>query len=164
MAFVSQEDKKNLSPAIKAVLKKYGMKGTIAVRHHSTLVVNIKSGDLDILGAWKKAALASNRNDFYDPHDVERLNHVLKATHIDVNTYWIDDSYADEKVVAFLNELKAAMEGPEFFNNDDSMTDYFHRSHYIDINIGQWNKPYVCNKEVATFKPVELKVYEAETA
>lgn len=164
MAFVSQEDKKNLSPAIKAVLKKYGMKGTIAVRHHSTLVVNIKSGDLDILGAWKKAALASNRNDFYDPHDVERLNHVLKATHIDVNTYWIDDSYADEKVVAFLNELKAAMEGPEFFNNDDSMTDYFHRSHYIDINIGQWNKPYICNKEVATFEPVELKVYEAETA
>ena len=164
MAFVSQEDKKNLSPAIKAVLKKYGMKGTIAVRHHSTLVVNIKSGDLDILGAWKKAALASNRNDFYDPSDVERLNHVIKATHIDVNTYWIDDSYADQKVVAFLNELKAAMEGPEFFNNDDSMTDYFHRSHYIDINIGQWNKPYVCNHEVATFKPVELKVYEAETA
>ena len=35
------------------------------------------------------------------------------------------------------------MEGPGFYNNDDVMTDYFNRSHYVDINIGQWGKPYV---------------------
>ena len=35
----------------------------------------------------------------------------------------------------------------DFFNNDDIMTDYFHRSHYIDINIGSWNKPYICYNE-----------------
>jgi hypothetical protein len=34
------------------------------------------------------------------------------------------------------------MKGPDYFNNDDAMTDYFHRSHYTDINIGKWNKPY----------------------
>ena len=34
MAYVSQEKKKQLAPAIKAVLKKYGMKGSIAVRHN----------------------------------------------------------------------------------------------------------------------------------
>ena len=44
MAYVSQEMKKQLAPAIKAVLKKHNMKGSIAVRHHSTLVVNIKEG------------------------------------------------------------------------------------------------------------------------
>ena len=51
MAYVSQEKKKELAPGIKAVLKKYGMKGTLAVRHHSSLVCNIKRGKLDILGA-----------------------------------------------------------------------------------------------------------------
>jgi len=47
MAYVSQADKKELAPAIKAVLKKYDMKATIAVRNHSTLVVKVKSGAID---------------------------------------------------------------------------------------------------------------------
>ena len=124
MAYVSQEKKKQLSPAIKAVLKKYGMKGSIAVRHHSSLVVNIKSGKLDVLGSLPISE--------YGPRD-----------YVQVNTYWIEENYDDAEVVAFLTELKDAMEGPDFFNHDDSMTDYFHRSHYIDINVGQFNKPYI---------------------
>jgi len=124
MAFVSQEEKKKLTPAVKAVLKKYNMKGTIAVRHHSTLVCNIKSGKLDILGALPVSE--------YGPRD-----------YIQVNPYWIAENYDDETVVAFLTELKTAMEGPDFFNESDVMTDYFHRSHYTDINVGQYNKPYV---------------------
>lgn len=47
MAYMSQEKKAKLAPAIKAILKKHGMKGSIAVRHHSTLVVNLKSGKID---------------------------------------------------------------------------------------------------------------------
>src|SRR5210317_2339261 len=54
MAYVSQELKKKLSPSIKAVLKKYGMKGSIAVNNHSTLVVNLKEGALDLIGAANK--------------------------------------------------------------------------------------------------------------
>ena len=29
------------------------------------------------------------------------------------------------------------------FNNDDAMTDYFDRAFYIDINIGDWQRPYI---------------------
>ena len=119
MAYVSQADKAKLAPAIKAVLKKYNMKGTIAVKHHSTLVVNIKSGAIDFTG-----------------------NYTHGDKYIQVNTYWIHDHY-DGVAKDFLTELKDAMEGPDFFNHDDAMTDYFHRSHYIDINIGSWNKPYI---------------------
>jgi len=123
MAYVSQEMKKELAPQIKAVLKKYGMKGSIAVRHHMSLVVNIKSGKLDILGALGAS-------------EYER-------DYVQVNPYWIEENYDNPEVVAFLSELKDAMEGPNFFCHDDSMTDYFHRSHYIDINVGQFNKPYI---------------------
>ena len=42
----------------------------------------------------------------------------------------------------FLNEVKQAMRGADFFDDSDSQTDYFHCSHYIEINIGRWNKPY----------------------
>ena len=47
MAYVSQADKKALAPAIKKVLSKYGMKGSISIRHHSTLVVTLQSGAID---------------------------------------------------------------------------------------------------------------------
>jgi hypothetical protein len=131
MAYVSQEMKKELAPAIKAVLKKYNMKGSIAVRHHSTLVVNIKSGALDILGALPVSE--------YGPRD-----------YIQVNPYWIKDNYDCPTVVAFLTELKDAMEGPEFFDHSDSQTDYFYRSHYLSMNVGNYNTPYI-------YTPVELK-------
>ena len=157
MAYVSQTDKKSLAPAIKAVLKKFNMKGTIAVRHHSTLVVNLKEGALDILGARKRAALADNNVDFSDKYDVERLNYVLESTHVDVNPYWIETGYDCSTVVDFLLQLKKAMEGPHFFNEDDIMTDYFHRSHYVDINVGNWDKPYVCTGEAQTFEPIKVQ-------
>jgi hypothetical protein len=113
MAYVSQEDKAKLAPVIKYVLAKYGMKGTISVRHHSTLVVTVKSGNIDFGG-----------------------------TDIDVNVYWINEHYTG-KARDFLNELHQAMMGPNWFCDDDVQTDYFHRSHYCDIRIGNWQRPYV---------------------
>ena len=120
MAYVSQKDKAELAPSIKAVLKKYKMKASIAVRHHSTLVVNIKSGAIDFSG-----------------------NYTHGDNYIQVNEYWIDDHYANNTVAKnFLNELLAAMKGPKYFNDDDAQSDYFSRAHYTDINVGNWNKPY----------------------
>jgi len=113
MAYVSQEMKKELAPAIKAVLKKYRMKGSIAVNNHSTLEVNLSEGYIDC-----------NRGS------------------TSVNVYHIDEWY-EGVAKNFLNELLDAMKGPKYFNNDDAMTDYFSRSHYTDINIGKWNKPFV---------------------
>jgi hypothetical protein len=115
MAYVSQEKKKALAPAIKAVLKKYKVKASIAVRHHSTLVVNIKEGAVP-----------------FKPSD-----------HYQVNEYHYENHYADNPtLVSFLSELISAMKGPEYYNNDNAMIDYYDRSHYTDINFGKWDQPY----------------------
>ena len=47
MAYISQQDKKDLAPGIKRVLNKYGMKGSIAIKHYSSLVVNLQKGPID---------------------------------------------------------------------------------------------------------------------
>jgi len=135
MAYVSQEDKKKLAPEIKKVLSKYGMKGSISIRHHSTLVVTIQSGAIDFkeFGTWGQ----NGHDDGY----------------IQVNTYHIENHYSG-KAEKFLTELLAAMKGPNYFCDDDAMTDYFHRSHYTDINIGKWNKPYF----MQVSKPKKAKV------
>lgn len=52
MAYMNQETKAAKAPHIKAILKKYGMKGSLAVRNHSTLVLNLKSGRLDFGGDY----------------------------------------------------------------------------------------------------------------
>lgn len=138
MAFVSQQDKKTLAPGIKAVLKKYKMKGTISVKNHSTLCVTLKSGQLDLLGAAQKS------NDRIAEREGRPSYQI--GDYLQVNPYWCEENsriIGEEEIADFYAELKSAMEGPNFFCEDDSMTDYFHRSHYIDIDAGRFQKPYV---------------------
>ena len=63
MAFISQDDKKTLAPAIKAVFKKYGLKGSISIKNNMTLCANVSAGRLDLLGA--AAAVSSLRTVSY---------------------------------------------------------------------------------------------------
>lgn len=149
MAYVSQDRKKALAPQIRKVLKQYGMKGTIAVRNHSTLVVNIKSGDLDVCGNWFENL---------KPEAYYLENNDVAPKSVDVNTYHIESSYTGE-VRDFLVALVAAMNGEgceteENFDKSDSMTDYFHVGWYIDINVGGWKKPYEFTGEAAAPAPV----------
>ena len=122
MAYMNQDNKKKIVAMAKPILKKYGIKGTLTVRHHSTLVLNIKSGKIDFTKDSTDGA-----------HSCQ------------VNTYWTDSHYTG-KAKKFFAEVIAAMKGPKFFDHSDAMTDYFHCSHYIDINLGKWNTPYVLEK------------------
>jgi len=134
MAYVSQKDKKLLAPGIKKVLKKYGLRGTIGVDHHSTLVVNIWEGNIDFIGGWGK-----NQNINREEHQVDG--------YIQVNEYWIENNYSGAAKNCLM-ELKEAMNGCEEiqnFDKSDIMTDYFHVGWYISINIGTWEKDYILN-------------------
>jgi hypothetical protein len=116
MAYMSQQKKAALAPAIKAVLKEFNMKGSIAVNNHSTLVVNIKSGAIN-----------------------------FGEDYIQVNPYWIDDHYKGV-AKKFFNKLLAAMKGTMWYDNSDAQVDYFDTAYYTDINVGGWNTPYVVTK------------------
>lgn len=126
MAWVSQEKKSKIAPVVKSILKKYGVRGTLAVSNHSTLVLNIKSGKIDFIGNYNKTC---------DPRYLARDN-------IDVNTYWWHDHFSGT-AKKFFSEIIPALKGPDFYDNSDIQTDYFDVSHYIGVNIGRWNKPYI---------------------
>lgn len=133
MAYVSQEMKSKLSPTVKALLKKYGLKGSLSVRHHSTLVLTVNSGRIDFI---------KNYNETVAPHPRynEREFTPVKDS-IQVNTYWCHEHFSGD-AKDFLVAAVAALKGPDFFDHSDAQTDYFHCSHYVDINIGRWDKPY----------------------
>ena len=114
MAYMNQSEKARLAPKVKAILKKYNMKGSLAVRNYSTLVLNLKSGPLN---------LADNDRGYNQ-----------------VNMYWLADSYQG-KELAFLQEIKAAMNDGNY-DNSNAQIDYFSVGWYVKVNAGDWNKPY----------------------
>lgn len=118
MAYMNVEMKKNRTPAVQAVLKKYGMKGTLSIRNNSTLVLTLSTGKIAFdLG---------------------------EDTYRDVNVYQISRHY-DGIARDFLLEVKGAMNVGNH-DNSDIQTDYFDVGFYVDIKIGKWNKPYVCEE------------------
>ena len=127
MAFISQQDKKTLAPAIKAVFKKYGLKGTIGIENHMTLCANVSAGRLDLIGA---AAQVGNfrSSGYYQANACQSTNKKYKDINIDIFNFYED--------------LKKAMRGALWFDKSDLMTDYHHTAYYMNINIGRWNKPY----------------------
>ena len=137
MAYMSQERKQSLTPAIKAVLKKYGVKASIAVRHHSTLVVNIKSGPIDFIENF----IATDSNVMHGRKMAQdQIDYIRKNQSLDVNPYWYKEHFSG-KAKSFLSELLPAMNTGNH-DNSDIQTDYFDVGWYVDVNIGKWNKPY----------------------
>lgn len=135
MAYMSQEKKAKIAPVVKAILKKYNVKGSLAVRNHSTLVLNIKSGTIDFIKNYNDT-VSARPGGF-------RLGSPAKDA-LSVNPYWYHEHFSG-KAKKFLEEVLAAM---NVGNRDrsDSMTDYFDVGWYVDVNVGQWNKPYELTK------------------
>ena len=128
MAYMSQDRKKELAPAIRAWCKAYRVKATIAVRHHSTLVVNIKSGKLDFC------------QNYFETVSKNRPNVTQKPDHIDVNPYWAHEHFTGDCLDFITGLLERMNRGNH--DNSDIMTDYFDVGWYVDVNIGDWDKPY----------------------
>lgn len=115
MAYFSQEMKREKAPKIKKILKKYGVKGTLSVRHHYTFVLNLKSGSID-----------------------------FGSINRQVNVCRVKENYSGVAKDFLLEVLEAMNEGNH--DRSDIMTDYFDVGWYTDINIGNWEKPYVLVK------------------
>lgn len=133
MAYMNQERKAKIAAAIKPILKKYGLKGSLAVRNYSTIVLNIKSGKIDFIGNFNK--VCGNNSRFtergFTPAD--------KA--IDVNPYWFQDHF-DGIAKQALAEIYPALKSAGWYDKSEAQYDHFDTAYYMDVNIGKWNKPY----------------------
>jgi len=89
MAYMNQEKKAIIAAKLKPVLKKYGVKGTLSVRNHSSIVLNVKSGNVDFI------------TDYGDAEDARKFG-------IQVNPYWFHEHFTG-KSKKFLEEAFAAL-------------------------------------------------------
>lgn len=133
MAYFSQDQKKAMAPLISKLCKQYGLKGSLSVRHHSTVVLTISSGPIDFVKNYEEVT----------GHAV-----VVGGEYMDVNEYWYKNHFSGDA----LDFISKAIDILDNGNHDrsDRQTDYFDVGWYVDVKIGRWNKPYVCTtKELA---------------
>ena len=128
MAYMNQSKKKVIAESLKPILKKYGIKGSLSVRNHSTITLSIKEGSIDFLSNIK-----SNTGNDYRFH--------LDAGYVDVNPYWYHEHFSGQ-AREFLETVFKAMKSADWYDRTDAQVDYFDTAYYVHVNIGQWKKPY----------------------
>ena len=137
MPYVTKEDKIEISNKIKPLLKKFGLKGTLSVHNHSTLVLTIWNGPINFISNFNE--VAGDRfsyNDRFEP---------ITSGYMQINEYHYKNHFSGVALEA-LSEIIPEMRTKDFFDDTDIMSDYFNRSYYFSINIGTWEKPYIFNQ------------------
>lgn len=134
MAYISQEEKQAIAPAVKALLKQYGLKGSLRLSNHSTIVLTLTAGAIDFF------AIANRKNKEYALLRNERPREV--EGYMDVNVYWYEIHF-DGVAAEFLGKAIKTLRGEGWYDESDSQSDYFNVKHYTEIRIGKWNKPYI---------------------
>jgi len=127
MAYMNQEKKKTIDEAVKAICAKYGVKYTLAVRHHSTIVMTIKSAPLDFLAdavecRWNAEALQEHRQP------------------TTVNPYCWREHFKGN-ALEFLRAIFSALNDGNW-DKSDIQSDYFNVGWYVDLRLGTSEKPY----------------------
>ncbi len=135
MAYMNQERKAQIAPTVKAICKKYNIKASLAVRNHSTLVLNVKQGDIDFIGNFNKT-ISNQPGGFRNGTPAEKS--------IQVNPYWYQEHF-DGTALEFLKEVMPVLNNGNW-DESDIQSDYFNVGWYVDINIGQWDQPYALLK------------------
>jgi hypothetical protein len=142
MAFMSQEKKKKIAAALKALKIPASFKYSLAVRHHSTLVVTISQapatvfddyiGHLDANGYERELMYGETKNS---------LQRFEEDGSKDINLFHLDSAFKGQ-TLAVLEKMVAAIKAAgEWFDESDSQTDYFHTAFYIDLQFGRYDKP-----------------------
>lgn len=126
MAYMNQEMKAVIAKNVKPILAKYGVKGSLSVRNHSTITLTLKSGKIDFF------------EDYGDREDARKFG-------IQVNPYWFQEHFEGQSK-KFLAEVFDALKSAGWYDKSDAQIDYFNTAYYYGVDIGKWNKPYVLVK------------------
>ena len=136
---MNQSKKAVIASKVKPILAKYGMKGSLSVRNHSTICLTLTSGSIDFIGD-----LQEQRQFGYVSHKLDKQK-MRERYELDINPYWFQEHYTGE-ALAFLSEIFPAMKGADWYDKSDAQIDYFDTAYYFDVNVGKWNKPYTLTK------------------
>lgn len=117
MAYIGAADVKLIREALKAAFPEFKF-GVRKGDGGYSVDVTIKSGPLDLSADCHHGEGYSQINQYY------------------LGNYEYSDLY--EAIIMLMKRAPSKA----WYDNSDSMTDYFDTAYYIHLNVGSWNKPY----------------------
>lgn len=124
MAYMSQEKKEIIRAELKKVIPST-WKWSLAVHHHSTIILTISAAPVDLFKI-------ANKHKDWDGGYVQ-LNH------------YVLDKYFEGKLLETFKRIRVALDTGNW-DKSDVMTDYFDVGHYVYIHIGNYKKPFQCTE------------------
>ncbi|OCX76816.1 hypothetical protein A6O26_20755 [Acidithiobacillus thiooxidans] len=120
MAIMTQEKKATIATELKKFMPK-DWKYSLSVRHHSEIVMIIRSAPIDLLEASGLAGDKECRvSRYFRPAELFPKN---------------------PELAELFGKIKDALNLGNY-DKSDVMTDYFDVGHYVDLRIGKWDKPF----------------------
>ena len=144
MAFMNQAKKRLIADALKKVVPP-NWKYTLAVRHHTTIVMTIRSAPIDFMQMEAERLRAELRrgHSYVDPHYIAAHISELERgelAYFKLNEFQVATQFPGEIGATFAKIVAALNTGNH--DNSDLMADYFDVGHYIDLRIGAYDKPF----------------------
>lgn len=128
MAYINKEQKKEIADLLKKEFgtnaKKRGFKYSLSIKNYSTICMKISAGTVDFIN--NKREVTGSSRDHIDIFGCCRTD--------------FDDMFSGEALKII--EKAAKILNKDNFDKSDHMTDYHHVGHYVDIQIGDYDKPY----------------------
>lgn len=144
MAFMNHAKKRLIADALKKVVPK-DWKYTLAVRHHSTIVMTIRSAPIDFMQMEADRLRTELRRgySYVDPNHIAAYVSELERGEVEyfqLNEFQVATQFPGEIGATFAKIVAALNTGNH--DNSDPMTDYFDVGHYISLRIGDYGKPF----------------------
>jgi hypothetical protein len=134
VAYVDQSKKAKIQAELKKAIPA-DWKWSLAVRHHSTIVLTIRSAPVDLVAAY-----VANE----DRMSSEVRASILRKQACNVNAYYWREYFTGELAETF-SRIFAAL-NIDNHDRSDSQSDYFDVGHYVDVSIGRWDKAFEVTK------------------
>lgn len=139
MAYVNQEKKAKIAAALKEAVPA-GWKYSLAVRHHSTLVMTLSESPVDFLGKQNRRGSGGVRTAEERAHSADEA---IRNGHLNVYLPRLKEVF-DGLDPATMEAMEKIQKALNIDNHDrgDPMSDYSDVGHYVEFRIGRWDKPY----------------------
>jgi hypothetical protein len=135
---MNQTKKATIATTLKPILAKYGVKGTLRTTKHS-ITLTLRSGKIDFIGdmldRFGTNIMPESGVRYVAPKDYQ----------LDINQYWYHERYTGTSK-AFIAEALDALKSANWYDRSHAWTDYFDTAYYINLKVGDWNKPYIVTR------------------
>ena len=125
MAYITTAEVKEIRNSLKEAFGP-GLKFGVKKQHYSSVKVTIKKGNVDFSDIMREG-----------DHGYAQINHY--HTHM-----YGEHAKLFDKIVDIIKTAPGKAEGGrEWFDESDSMVDYFHTAFYFNLEVGNYGKPYI---------------------